>query len=65
MRHDIELVQIVLKVDGDLCQVLIPDDAKSLLVGMLPGLFPDKKIAARKLPPDFKMVKLADLETQP
>lgn len=61
MSHDIELVQIVLKIDGALCQVLIPDDTQSLLVGMLPGFFSDGRIAARKLPPDFKMVKLSEI----
>lgn len=54
MSHDIELVQIVLKIDGALCQVLIPDDAKGLLVRMLPGFFPDKSITVRKLPPEFQ-----------
>lgn len=62
MSHDIELVQIVLKVDGELCQVLLPDDGKNLLVGMLPGFFSDGVISAFKLPSDFKLEKLSNLK---
>jgi hypothetical protein len=39
MSQDIEFVQLTLKVDGELCNVLLTSDAKKLLVSMLPGFF--------------------------
>ena len=62
MSQDIEFVQLTLKVDGALCNVLLPSDAKTLLVSMLPSFFEDKTIKVYKLPDDVKLVKQSEME---
>lgn len=62
MSQNIEFVQLTLKVDGALCNVLLTSEAKTLLVSMLPGFFEDKTINVYKLPDDVKLVKHSELE---
>lgn len=62
MSHSIEFMQHTLKIDGALCNVIMPDDAEQLLVAMLPGFFEDGKINVYKLPADVKAVKYSELE---
>lgn len=64
MSHDIEFMQLTLKIDGALCNVVLPDDSKHLLIAMLPGLFKDGKINVYKLPDDVKAVKYSELENK-
>lgn len=58
----VELVQIVIEKDGQLAQLVIPQDRKHLALHLLCGLFDDGVLVARKLPDDFKKVLLSDLE---
>lgn len=62
MSHNIEFMQLTLKIDGVLCNVILPDDSKHLLVEMLPGFFEDGIINVYKLPDDMKAVKYSELE---
>lgn len=58
-QQSVELVQIVVSVDGELCQVLIPEDYKMLVVRMLQGVG-DGKLNVVRLPASFHKVKLSD-----
>lgn len=62
MSHEIEFMQLTLKIDGELCNAVLSDDSKRLLVAMLPGFFEDGKINVYKLPDDVKAVKYYELE---
>lgn len=59
-QQTVELVQIVVSVDGELCQVIIPEDYKMLVVRMLQGVG-DGALNVARLPPNFQKVKLSDL----
>lgn len=62
MSHEIEFMQLTLKIDGELCNAILSDDSKRLLVAMLPGFFDDGKIAVYKLPDDVKAVRYSEME---
>jgi len=64
MSHEIEFIQLSLKIDGELCNVILSDDSKHLLVAMLPGFFDDGTIKVYRLPDDVKAVKYSELEQQ-
>lgn len=58
----VELVQILIEQDGQLGQMVIPQDRKELALHLLCSLFDDGVLEARKLPDNFKKVLLSDLE---
>ena len=62
MSHEIKFMQLTLKIDGTLCNVILSNDAKHLLLRFLPSLFDDGVIAVYKLPDDMKVVKYSELE---
>lgn len=56
----VELVQIVIRVDGQLCQVVIPAGRETYLLHMMSGVFDNGKLDAVRLPESFRTVNLAD-----
>lgn len=57
---NVELVQIVIRVDGQLCQVVIPAGRETYLLHMMSGCFDNGKLDAVRLPESFKTINLAD-----
>lgn len=62
MKPDIKFVQLTLDIDGELCNVLLSELSKELLIDMLPDLFDDGTIAVCRLPGDVSIVPLSELE---
>ena len=62
MKPDIKFVQLTLDIDGELCNVLLSELSKELLVDMLPDLFDDGTIAVYRLPGDVSIVPMSELE---
>lgn len=56
----VELVQIVVRVNGELCQVLIPKDYGDLVVRMLQGVC-DGALKVVRLPVGMKTVSLSEI----
>lgn len=56
----VELVQVVVRVNGELCQVLIPKDYGDLVVRMLQGVC-DGALKVVRLPADMKTVNLSEV----
>ena len=40
----IELVQIILSIDGQLCKVIVPPDRDQMVIGLLQAVFDDNVI---------------------
>lgn len=55
---NIDIVQITIEVDGQLCYARIPDGVEPIILAMLKG--EDGKIAAVKLPDSWKKVSLKE-----
>ncbi len=56
----VELVQIVIRVDGKLCQVVIPAGRETYLLHMMSGVFDNGKLNAVRLPESFTTINLAE-----
>lgn len=56
-----ELIQIIIEHDGQLCHVAIPDDRKNLALHLLRSCFDDGVLSVRKLPDNWKKVRLSDV----
>lgn len=56
---NINIVQIIIEVDGQLCAVKIPEHMESVLLQFMKG--EDGKIAAVKLSDQWKKVALKDV----
>jgi len=54
----VRLIQIVIKVDGVLCVVPVPEDRKDFLLHLLQSVFDDGKIPVMKLPPEYRIERL-------
>lgn len=57
----VELVQVVVRVNGELCQVLIPKDYGDLVVRMLQGVC-DGALRVVRLPSDMQTISLSDIK---
>ena len=57
----VEIVSIVIEVDGQLYQVAIPKDRKELLLGMIASVFDDGRIQAVKLDSTWKKIPLSEV----
>jgi hypothetical protein len=53
---NIEIVQIILKVDGEPKLVRIPFGREHLVLGLLQAVFDDGRIAVKSLPPGFSLI---------
>lgn len=58
---NVELVQIIVSVDGKLCQVLVPEERKTYLLHMMSAVFDDGKLVAAPLPEGFHKISLAEV----
>jgi hypothetical protein len=56
----VRLIQVVIEVDGQLCMVPIPDDRKHFALSLLQSVFDDGKLAAVKLPPEYKLSTIGE-----
>lgn len=64
MSHEIKFVQLTLDIDGELCNVLLSELSKELLIDLLPNLFDDGTIKVYRLPDDVKKVRYSEMEQQ-
>jgi hypothetical protein len=55
---NIEIVQIVLKVDDEPKLVQLPKGREHLILGLLQSVFDDGRIAVKSLPPGFSLIPL-------
>ncbi len=58
---DVELVQVVVSVDGALCQVVIPSECKSLLVRLMQGFEDDRTLKVVRLPATVGLIPISDV----
>lgn len=59
----IELVQIILSIDGQLTKVLIPPGRDEMVLGLLQAVFDDNQIQVAKLPADIQLHPLPTTKT--
>ena len=59
----IELVQIILSIDGQLCKVIVPPDRDQMVIGLLQAVFDDNVIEVAKLPDDIQLHPLPTTKT--
>lgn len=60
---DVELVQVVVSVDGALCQVVIPSEYKPALLRMMQGFCEGGSLRVVRLPDSFGLIPLHDVLT--
>jgi hypothetical protein len=58
---NVELVQIVVSVDGALCQLTIPPECKHMVLHLIQGMSENKQLNVIKLPSSMQKVSLADV----
>lgn len=58
---NIELVQIILNVDGQPKLVCVPKERESLVLGLLQSVFDDGRIAVKSLPPGVVLIPINDI----
>lgn len=56
---NVDIVQVIIEVDGKLAQAVVPDAVKNLMVSLLQAN-EDGKIHAVALPPSWTKVSLAE-----
>lgn len=55
---NVEIVQIILSIDGEPKLVCIPKDREHLVLGLLQAVFDDGRIAVKSLPPGFSLIEV-------
>lgn len=60
---NIEIVQIILKIDGEPKLVKIPLGREHLVLGLLQAVFDDGRIAVKSLPPGFELIEVRTEQT--
>lgn len=55
-----EIVQIVIEHDGQLCQLVIPQERRAIALHLLRSLFDDGVLAVVKLSADWKKMPLSE-----
>ena len=58
---NVELVQVVVSVDGALCQVVIPPECKPLLLQLMQGFQNDRTLKVVRLPDTVGLIPLHDV----
>lgn len=59
----VELVQIILSIDGQLSKVIVPADRDQMVIGLLQAVFDDNVIQVAKLPADIQLHPLHPTKT--
>lgn len=57
---DIKLVQVIVSVDGALCQVVIPQECKPVLLSLMQGLSTGGALKVVRLPSNVVQIPLSD-----
>ena len=55
------LIAVQIMDEGDLCQVVLTDEQKMLLMEVIASLFEDRTIKVVKYPDSFKLVAMSEL----
>lgn len=58
-----ELISVVIEHDGNLCQVIIPQDRKQLVLQLIQSACDDGVLNVVKLSPDWKKVPLSEVNS--
>jgi hypothetical protein len=58
---DVELVQVVVSVDGALCRVVIPQECKPVLLRLMQGLCEGGTLEVVRLPDSVGLIPLRDV----
>lgn len=59
----VELVQVILSIDGQLSKVIVPPDRDQMVIGLLQAVFDDNVIQVAKLPDDIQLHPLPTTKT--
>lgn len=59
----VELVQVILSIDGQLSKVIVHPDRDQMVIGLLQAVFDDNVIQVAKLPADIQLHPLHPTKT--